>query len=103
QRAVRDGGVMRVPLSWLREYVDVAPDATAEDILESLVTVVFEEEEIHRFEISGPVVVGQVLSFDAEPQSNGKTIRWCQVDVGDASTDSATEAAHPGRDIRGIV
>lgn len=75
---------MRVPLSWLREYVDVAPDATAEDILESLVTVGFEEEEIHRFEISGPVVVGQVLSFDAEPQSNGKTIRWCQVDVGEA-------------------
>lgn len=74
---------MRVPLSWLREYVDVAPDATAEDILESLVTVGFEEEEIHRFEISGPVVVGQVLSFDAEPQSNGKTIRWCQVDVGE--------------------
>ncbi|GGD81137.1 phenylalanine--tRNA ligase subunit beta [Microbacterium murale] len=75
---------MRVPLSWLREYVDVAPDATAEDVLESLVTVGFEEEEIHRFEISGPVVVGQVLSFDAEPQSNGKTIRWCQVDVGEA-------------------
>lgn len=75
---------MRVPLSWLREYVDVAPDATAEDILESLVTVGFEEEEIHRFEISGPVVVGQVLSFEAEPQSNGKTIRWCQVDVGEA-------------------
>lgn len=75
---------MRVPLSWLREYVDVASDATAEDVLESLVTVGFEEEEIHRFEISGPVVVGQVLSFDAEPQSNGKTIRWCQVDVGEA-------------------
>jgi tRNA-binding EMAP/Myf-like protein len=25
-----------------------------------------------------------VLSFEAEPQSNGKTIRWCQVDVGEA-------------------
>src|SRR5690606_39218699 len=63
QRAVRDGGVMRVPLSWLREYVDVAADATPEAVLEAFVTVGFEEEDIHRFEVSGPVVVGQVLSF----------------------------------------
>jgi phenylalanyl-tRNA synthetase beta chain len=27
--------------------------------------------------------VGEVLSFEEEPQSNGKTIRWCQVDVGE--------------------
>ena len=74
---------MRVPLSWLREYVDVAADATAEDVFAALVSVGFEEEELHGFEISGPVVVGQVLSFEEEPQSNGKTIRWCQVDVGD--------------------
>src|ERR671921_816473 len=25
------------------------------------------------------------VSFDDEPQKNGKTIRWCQVDVGDAN------------------
>ncbi|MBO0981392.1 phenylalanine--tRNA ligase subunit beta [Microbacterium sp. SD291] len=73
---------MRVPLSWLREYVDLAADATPEDVLAAMVTVGFEEEDIHRFEISGPVVVGQVVSFEEEPQSNGKTIRWCQVDVG---------------------
>ncbi|ALX67250.1 phenylalanine--tRNA ligase subunit beta [Microbacterium sp. XT11] len=75
---------MRVPLSWLREYVDVAPDATPEDVLAAMVSVGFEEEDVHRFDISGPVVVGQVLSFEEEPQSNGKTIRWCQVDVGEA-------------------
>jgi phenylalanyl-tRNA synthetase beta chain len=74
---------MRVPLSWLREYVDLAADATPEDVLAAMVRVGFEEEDIHRFEIEGPVVVGQVLSFDEEPQSNGKTIRWCQVDVGE--------------------
>ena len=33
---------MRVPISWLREYVDVAPDATAEEVLESFVSVGFE-------------------------------------------------------------
>ncbi|GAA5151122.1 phenylalanine--tRNA ligase subunit beta [Microbacterium pseudoresistens] len=74
---------MRVPLSWLREYVDLAQDATAEDVLAALVTVGFEEEDVHRVEVSGPVVVGQVLSFEEEPQKNGKTIRWCQVDVGE--------------------
>ncbi|MEV9322951.1 phenylalanine--tRNA ligase subunit beta, partial [Klebsiella pneumoniae] len=29
------------------------------------------------------IVVGQVKEFTPEPQSNGKTIRWCQVDVGE--------------------
>ena len=83
---------MRVPLSWLREYVDVAPGTTPEDVLASLVSVGFEEEDVHTFDLSGPIVVGRVVSFEAEPQSNGKTIRWCQVDVGEA---------HGG--IRGIV
>lgn len=76
---------MRVPLSWLREYVDVAEGTTPDDVFAALVSVGFEEEELHEFGISGPVVVGQVLSFDEEPQSNGKTIRWCQVDVGEAN------------------
>ena len=76
---------MRVPLSWLREFVDVAADATPEDVLAALVTVGFEEEDVHRFEITGPVVVGQVVSLEPEPQSNGKTINWCQVDVGEAN------------------
>ncbi|UGS26980.1 phenylalanine--tRNA ligase subunit beta [Microbacterium resistens] len=85
---------MRVPLSWLREYVDVAADATPDDVLAALVRVGFEEEDVHRFEISGPVVVGQVLSFDEEPQSNGKTIRWCQVDVGEAEPRGIVCGAH---------
>lgn len=74
---------MRVPLSWLREYVDVPAEATPEDVLAALVSVGFEEEDVHRFELEGPIVVGQVKEFTPEPQSNGKTIRWCQVDVGE--------------------
>ena len=85
---------MRVPISWLREYVDVAPDATAEDVLESFVSVGFEEEDVHRFEISGPVVVGRVLSIEPEPQKNGKTINWCQVDVGEAEPRGIVCGAH---------
>ena len=30
---------MRVPLSWLREYVDVPRDAAPEEVLEALVSV----------------------------------------------------------------
>jgi phenylalanyl-tRNA synthetase beta chain len=88
---------MRVPLSWLREFVEVPAEATPEDILASLVSVGFEEEDIHRFELSGPIVVGEVLEFVAEPQSNGKTIRWCQVRVADGEGTDAEPA------VRGIV
>ncbi|WP_060915822.1 phenylalanine--tRNA ligase subunit beta [Microbacterium oleivorans] len=76
---------MRVPLSWLGEYVDVTPGTTPEDVLASFVSVGFEEEDVHAFDLTGPIVVGRVVSFDAEPQSNGKTIRWCQVDVGEVN------------------
>ncbi|MHA7210492.1 phenylalanine--tRNA ligase subunit beta [Arthrobacter sp. MDT1-65] len=74
---------MRIPLSWLREYAAVPADATAEDVMAELVKVGLEEEDVHRptDELSGPIVVGQVLSVVGEPQTNGKTINWCQVRV----------------------
>ncbi len=74
---------MRIPLSWLREFAEVPAGATAEDVMEELVKVGFEEEDVHRptDTLQGPVVVGQVLSLVKEPQTNGKTINWCQVRV----------------------
>ncbi|MGN5733820.1 phenylalanine--tRNA ligase subunit beta [Arthrobacter psychrochitiniphilus] len=74
---------MRIPLTWLREYAQVPATATAEDVMTDLVKVGFEEEDVHRplDEISGPIVVGQVLSKEPEAQSNGKTINWCSVRV----------------------
>ena len=36
-------------------------------------------------DITGPLVIGRVLTMEAEPQKNGKTINWCTVDVGDAN------------------
>ena len=74
---------MRIPLSWLRESAQVPAGATAEDVMADLVKVGFEEEAVHRptDALRGPVVVGQVLSLVKEPQSNGKTINWCQVRV----------------------
>jgi len=73
---------MRAPVSWLTEYVDGAPDALGREIAASLVRVGLEEEGLHGGDITGPLVVGRVLEFVEEPQKNGKTIRWCQVDVG---------------------
>ena len=84
---------MRVPLKWLGELVELPAGASADDVMAELVKVGLEEEGSHGGDISGPVVVGQVLSFDDQAQSNGKTIRWCQVQV-----------AQPGDEsVRGIV
>ncbi|GAA1987101.1 phenylalanine--tRNA ligase subunit beta [Microbacterium pumilum] len=94
---------MRVPLSWLRDYVDVPVGATPEDVLEALVRVGFEEEDIFRFGLQGPIVVGEVVEFVEEPQSNGKTIRWCQVDVGPSTSSGTDTTVSGGRDVRGIV
>ncbi|MEY4347967.1 MAG: hypothetical protein RIS43_386, partial [Actinomycetota bacterium] len=75
---------MRVPLSWLREIVDIPATVSVQEISDALTALGFEEEQIIEFgaDLTGPVVVGQVLEFVEEPQANGKTIRWCQVDVG---------------------
>ena len=93
---------MRVPLSWLGEWVDLPEDVTLDGVHAALVKVGFEEEDVHGSVLTGPIVVGRVLSAEPEPQTNGKTINWCQVDVG-PSTGSGTDAAANGRDIRGIV
>jgi len=73
---------MRAPVSWLREYVEGAPVASGREVAASLVRLGLEEEDLHGGDITGPLVVGRVLELVDEPQKNGKTIRWCQVDVG---------------------
>lgn len=71
-----------IALPWLAEHVEVPSDLNAEQLAAALVKVGLEEEEIHSSGITGPLVVGRVLSLVKEPQKNGKTINWCQVDVG---------------------
>jgi phenylalanyl-tRNA synthetase beta chain len=73
---------MLAPVSWLREYVEGAPAATGREVAASLVRLGLEEEDLHGGDISGPLVVGRVLELVDEPQNNGRSIRWCQVDVG---------------------
>jgi phenylalanyl-tRNA synthetase beta chain len=76
---------MRVPVSWLRDNVDMPPDASVQDLTARLTMLGLKLEAIDVVgaEVSGPLVVGRVLGFEDETHSNGKTIRWCQVDVGE--------------------
>ncbi|MDO5739541.1 MAG: phenylalanine--tRNA ligase subunit beta [Ornithinimicrobium sp.] len=76
---------MRIPIDWLGEYVALAQDVTGEQIAADLVAVGLEEEGLHGGDLTGPLVVGRVLEQHPEPQKNGRTINWCQVDVGAAN------------------
>ncbi|AKU16673.1 phenylalanine--tRNA ligase subunit beta [Luteipulveratus mongoliensis] len=76
---------MLVPIEWLRDYVAVPAEATGLEVAASLVKVGLEEEGLVGGDITGPLVVGRVLTQEPEPQKNGKTINWCTVDVGDAN------------------
>lgn len=70
---------MKVPLSWLKDYVDI--DVTAEKLQELLFSCGFEVEELINIgkDISG-VVVGEVVS--CEPVE-GTHLHVCKVDCGD--------------------
>jgi phenylalanyl-tRNA synthetase beta chain len=75
---------MRVPLSWLREYVELPAGVTGREVGEKLVRAGLEVETVDEggAGLTGPLVVGRVLSVEPEPQKNGKTIRWCSLDIG---------------------
>ena len=78
---------MKAPVSWIREYVDLPADVTTEDLAARLTALGLKLEAIEKpgDQITGPLVVGRVLTMEPEPQKNGKTINWCTVDVGDAN------------------
>ena len=77
---------MRVPLSWLREYVTV--DATASEIADRLaISALDEVERIREVGVPdlngnlGRFLVGKVLEVEAHP--NADRLRVCRVDVGE--------------------
>lgn len=77
---------MRVPLSWLREYVDLPAGVTGRDVAARLIAAGLEVETVERLGagLSGPLVVGRVLAIE-ELTEFKKPIRCCQVDVGKAN------------------
>ncbi|WUH94475.1 phenylalanine--tRNA ligase subunit beta [Streptomyces sp. NBC_00433] len=77
---------MRVPLSWLREYVDLPAGVTGRDVQAKLISAGLEVETVEQLGagLKGPLVVGQVLTIE-ELEGFKKPIRFCTVDVGDAN------------------
>ncbi|PZG49518.1 phenylalanine--tRNA ligase subunit beta [Spongiactinospora gelatinilytica] len=75
---------MRVPLSWLREFVDL-PAVTAHEIADRLTAAGLKLESITAYghEIKN-VVVGEVLDIE-ELTGFNKPVRYCQVEVGEAA------------------
>ncbi len=92
---------MRAPLSWIREYADLPETVTARELAGALIAAGLEVETVDHLgaDVAGPLVVGRVLSFTEETHSNGKTIRWCRVDVGATHNDPATGDEPAGRGI----
>ncbi|MCW2849390.1 MAG: phenylalanine--tRNA ligase subunit beta [Marmoricola sp.] len=78
---------MKAPVSWIREYADLPVDVSTEDLAARLTALGLKLEALERpgHDITGPLVIGRVLTMEPEPQKNGKTINWCTVDVGDAN------------------
>ncbi|MFC9853109.1 phenylalanine--tRNA ligase subunit beta [Streptomyces prasinus] len=77
---------MRVPLSWLREYVDLPATETGRDVQAKLISAGLEVETVEHLgaDLKGPLVVGQVLTVE-ELEGFKKPIRFCTVDVGQAN------------------
>src|SRR6478609_10489276 len=78
---------MKAPLSWILEHVDVPAGTTTDHITDRLTLTGLKLEAVESpgRDITGPLVVGRVLTMEPELQKNGKTINWCSVDVGDAN------------------
>ncbi len=87
---------MRVPLSWLTEYVDLPAGVTGRDVADRLVNAGLEVETVDEAgaDIKGPLVVARVLTYENEEHSNGKTIRWCSLDTGESEPRWVVCGAH---------
>ncbi|ACQ80627.1 phenylalanyl-tRNA synthetase, beta subunit [Beutenbergia cavernae DSM 12333] len=83
-----------VVLPWLAEHAELAAGTGVDEVAADLVRVGLEEEEIHTSGVTGPLTVGRVVTYADEKQKNGKTIRWCQVDVGEDSPRGIVCGAH---------
>jgi phenylalanyl-tRNA synthetase beta chain len=91
---------MRAPVSWLRDYVDLPADVSVTELAARLTALGLKLEALEApgADVTGPLVVGRVLEFESEQHKNGKTIRWCQVDVGPHNVDGQPRGIVCGAD-----
>ena len=85
---------MRAPLGWLREYAALPDDLDGRTLAEALIRAGLEVETVDQVgaEVTGPLVIGKVLAYEVEVHSNGKSIRWCHVDVGPHNDSSGSRS-----------
>jgi len=78
---------MKIPLSWLKEFITLPAKITSEQISQAFVKVGFEIESIEEqgADLKGPLVVGKVLSIE-ELSEHKKPIRFVGLDVGEKKT-----------------
>ncbi|WP_338675535.1 phenylalanine--tRNA ligase subunit beta [Streptomyces sp. SCSIO 30461] len=88
---------MRIPLSWLREYVDLPATEAGRDVQAKLIAAGLEVESVEQLGagLTGPLVVGQVATIE-ELTEFKKPIRFCTVDVGAAGGTSQAEGSGGG-------
>ncbi|CAN5657063.1 phenylalanine--tRNA ligase subunit beta [soil metagenome] len=83
---------MRVPVSWLREYIEF--DLSVEELVETFSLHSQEVEGIERFGVlEGEVVVGEVLEFGPHP--NADRLNVAKVDLGGQEVQIVAGAPNP--------
>ena len=84
---------MLVPMSWLRALLPAVADRSGREVADALLRVGLEVERVERLGVDH-LVVGRVVSAEPETHTNGKTVHWCQVDVGEAEPRGIVCGAH---------
>jgi phenylalanyl-tRNA synthetase beta chain len=73
---------MKVPVSWLREFIKLPNRVTTEELENAFVSLGFEVENIETYgQVQGELLVGEVISIKNLEQFK-KPIRFCQVKIG---------------------
>ena len=75
---------MKAPLSWLREFAEIPSNISVADLEEAFVSVGFEVEGVEEqgSDLTGPLVVGKVLTIEAV-EGQKKPIRYVGLDCGE--------------------
>ncbi len=75
---------MKFPISWLRDFISLPVDVTADQVAEALLRQGLEVESVSHLgeDLVGPVVVARVLTVEVLTEFK-KPIRWVSVDAGE--------------------
>ena len=78
---------MKIPLSWLKEFVVIPSKLSNADIANAFIKVGFEVEDIQEQgkDLTGPIKVGKVVSIE-ELTEHKKPIRYVGLDLGEGKT-----------------